>query len=137
MKEYNYHPQYKYYISPSDAFESPEEPGQYLVSAYATLVEPPIVNDGQVQIYDEKTSNWSIIDDYRGLYFNVFNGTTVHNENPTLKPKNYTKIVPPIDYDPLRYCWSEENNIWQKVKDRKSTRLNSSHTDISRMPSSA
>ena len=26
---------------------------------------------------------------------------------------------------------------FQKVKDRKSTRLNSSHTDISRMPSSA
>ena len=28
-------------------------------------------------------------------------------------------------------------NVWGQLKDRKSTRLNSSHTDISRMPSSA
>ena len=29
------------------------------------------------------------------------------------------------------------NGQWETVEDRKSTRLNSSHTDISRMPSSA
>jgi hypothetical protein len=115
MKEYNYHPQYKYYSSRSDAFESPIEPGKYLVSAYASLVEPPIVNDGQIQIYDEKTSTWTIIEDHRGLYFNIFNGDTLYNENPTLKPQNYTKISPPIDYDPLRYSWDEEDNIWQKI----------------------
>ena len=30
-----------------------------------------------------------------------------------------------------------EEELKKKIKDRKSTRLNSSHTDISRMPSSA
>ena len=33
-----------------------------------------------------------------------------------------------LEHDPLR---------WNRLLDRKSTRLNSSHTDISRMPSSA
>ena len=33
--------------------------------------------------------------------------------------------------------WTDEEFTWDKVPDRKSTRLNSSHTDISRMPSSA
>lgn len=115
MKEYNYHPQYKYYSSRSDAFESPIEPGRYLVSAYASLVEPPIVDDGQIQIYDENTSTWTIIEDHRGLYFNIFNGTTSYNENPTLKPQHYTKTAPPDDYDPAHYSWDSENEVWQKI----------------------
>ena len=32
---------------------------------------------------------------------------------------------------------SEQNKLIKEITDRKSTRLNSSHTDISRMPSSA
>ena len=32
---------------------------------------------------------------------------------------------------------NKNNELEEKLKDRKSTRLNSSHTDISRMPSSA
>ena len=33
--------------------------------------------------------------------------------------------------------WSFKDIVGNPLKDRKSTRLNSSHTDISRMPSSA
>ena len=40
------------------------------------------------------------------------------------------------DADTIRKLAGEANNINQ-LADRKSTRLNSSHTDISRMPSSA
>ena len=37
----------------------------------------------------------------------------------------------------LRSFQSARRNLWTGLLDRKSTRLNSSHTDISRMPSSA
>ena len=36
-----------------------------------------------------------------------------------------------------RYWFGDTNRISPEAPDRKSTRLNSSHTDISRMPSSA
>ena len=36
-----------------------------------------------------------------------------------------------------QYCSKKLGNVENKVSDRKSTRLNSSHTDSSRMPSSA
>ena len=45
--------------------------------------------------------------------------------------KREKNISSPWDVD----VW--ENNIGQPVKDRKSTRLNSSHLKLSRMPSSA
>ena len=42
-------------------------------------------------------------------------------------------------YDPEKHIWivEDRNHVVYEFRDRKSTRLNSSHTDISRMPSSA
>ena len=40
-------------------------------------------------------------------------------------------------YDPWVIKDQYKGTIWDEILDRKSTRLNSSHTDISRMPSSA
>ena len=45
------------------------------------------------------------------------------------------KIPEAINY--FDVCEFVKNNIPKNLVDRKSTRLNSSHTDISRMPSSA
>ena len=64
-------------------------------------------------------------------------------ENIDITPK---KIQPgdlwPGFYDGARYSYLSDRAWWNKPggrrhPDRKSTRLNSSHTDISRMPSSA
>ena len=50
--------------------------------------------------------------------------------------------VPPLIYDKMKILNKEKNPFFNNAEaeyfiDRKSTRLNSSHTDISRMPSSA
>ena len=63
--------------------------------------------------------------------------------DPTLT-KSINTVVPRMSfdlvgmsYDTTRKQVSTLNNFAANSKDRKSTRLNSSHTDISRMPSSA
>ena len=45
-----------------------------------------------------------------------------------------SRVIPIADQRATRVCWKV---IGASCLDRKSTRLNSSHTDISRMPSSA
>ena len=45
--------------------------------------------------------------------------------------------VPPAAVSEERRMQVRAYNYWASLLDRKSTRLNSSHTDISRMPSSA
>jgi hypothetical protein len=115
MKEYNYHPSYKHYISSNDAFISPLSAGEYLVSANATLLEPPIVESGKIQIFNENTKNWEIIDDFRGWYYNIFNGEELYNEIPHTRPKNYTNLEPPEDYNSIDYKWDSELKVWKKI----------------------
>ena len=50
--------------------------------------------------------------------------------------KNWKKYLGDITTDAI-WITPNINNGKFKIPDRKSTRLNSSHTDISRMPSSA
>ena len=60
-------------------------------------------------------------------------------KNQTYKCKHLVVCDGPENFDAvhklvtpnIQFCWTPDNT------DRKSTRLNSSHTDISRMPSSA
>ena len=54
----------------------------------------------------------------------------VHLHSPDVMPYTVTKI-------PLKPMIHMAGFLPQQIPDRKSTRLNSSHTDISRMPSSA
>ena len=75
-----------------------------------------------------------------GRYFTV-TGQKIRGELPT-ELQDFTDIIPErtvrltgdafADYNPPLEGWD-----LARVEDRKSTRLNSSHTDISRMPSSA
>jgi hypothetical protein len=115
MKEYNYHPIYKQYISSNDVFISPLDNREYLVSANATLIEPPQVESGKVQIFNENTKKWEIINDFRGWYYNIFNGEKIYNEIPNIKPKNHTDIAPPEDYNLTDYKWTSETKKWEKI----------------------
>jgi hypothetical protein len=117
MKEYNYHNQYKYYTASSDAFESPVEPGSYLVSSCATLLDPPEVDENHIQIFNENSNSWEIIEDLRGTYYSIFDGSSFYNENPTVKPENCTDITPPNDYSPEKYIWNSEINYWEKLNE--------------------
>jgi hypothetical protein len=115
MKEYNYHPQYKYYISEGTALESPLEPGEYLVSAFATLTPPPKVENNQIQIFNIENNSWEIKENQIGIYYNIFTGVSFYNENPLEKPDNYTKIKPPLDYNQNNYKWNSEYDFWEKI----------------------
>ena len=73
-------------------------------------------------VQSQTTSNASSISQYAALVALNSDNTFIHDLLPTLKAKRDKAIE----------ILSQLDNI-----DRKSTRLNSSHTDISRMPSSA
>lgn len=115
MKEYSYDPHYKNYTSSSECFSSPIDEGQYLVSASATLIEPPEVLENQIQIFNIKTESWDIIEDLRGKYYSIFTGQLFYNENPFEAPENCTKIKPPIDYNQNNYRWNSETDLWEKI----------------------
>ncbi len=115
MKEYNYHPQYKYYVSEGIALESPLEPGEYLISAFATFISPPDVGNDQIQIFNTISKIWEVWEDLRGTYYNVFSGVSFYNENPLEKPDNHTKIKPPLDYNQNNYKWNSEYDFWERI----------------------
>ena len=115
MREYNYDPQYKYYISSSECFKSPMDENEYLVSSSATLIPPPKVEKNQIQIFDLQNETWNIIDDLRGYYYNIFTGSSVYNENPFEKPNYHTEIKPPLDFNQDNYKWNFEYNFWERL----------------------
>ena len=59
--------------------------------------------------------------------------TQIFNENGVLVPVTVLQAGPCV----VTQVKTEENDGYKAVQDRKSTRLNSSHRSLSRMPSSA
>jgi len=93
MKIYHYHPEYKIYLGSSDADPSPLEPGVFLIPAYATELEPPEYSEGKVSVFDG--TSWDIVDDYRGIYYNIPTGQEIQHQDPLVSPENATKQQPP------------------------------------------
>lgn len=111
MKIYNYHPEYKYYFGPSDADESPLEPGVFLIPAHATDIEPPECNLGEVQVFDG--NSWNIVKDYSGVYYEIPSGNQIENLNPIAPPDSATKEKPPEVVDGYYLRW---NDKWELQK---------------------
>lgn len=107
MKVYNYHPEYKYLIGSEDAFESPLEPGVFLIPAHATDIEPPSCGKDEIQVFNE--TFWEIIKDKRGVYYSTENQELVENYNPLEFPLNATKEKPPEVPKDYKLEW---NNKW-------------------------
>jgi len=93
MKIFNYDSEYNTYTGASYADESPLEPGVYHIPAYATDVEPPECQENQIQIFDGE--KWNIIEDNRGLYYNINTLDEYFNLNPYFQSESFTKIAPP------------------------------------------
>lgn len=93
MKIYHYHPECKYYLGYSDADESPLEPGVFLIPAYATDIEPPTCTECKIPVFNG--TSWDIIDDCRGVYYNVPTGQEIQHTDPLNPPENATKQQPP------------------------------------------
>lgn len=62
MLVYNYDPVLKFYISTSEADESPLEPGVWLIPAHATTIEPPVCREDQIVVFQEDRQEWDIVD---------------------------------------------------------------------------
>ena len=107
MKIYNYHQELKYFIGEENAFESPLEPGVFLISAHATGIEPPSCESNQIQVFNE--SSWNVIEDNRGIYYSTETQQVIINDNPLKSPENTTKEVPPEVTEGYKITW---NNGW-------------------------
>jgi|OM-RGC.v1.025426607 hypothetical protein len=111
MKIYNYHPEYKHFVSESIADESPLEPGVYLIPAHATIIEPPNYESGTIPIF--RDSYWDVIEDRRGTWYRIPTGESYEVHNPFEDQINATRIAPPdltIYLQPHEYVW--EGDHW-------------------------
>jgi hypothetical protein len=108
MKIYHYHPEYKYLIYDDVAEQSPlDEPGVYLIPAHATSTEPPKFSKGFIPIFSNDL--WEIVEDKRGLYYNISTGEESYNDNPLQTPENTTTEKPPEVLEGKKLKW---NNEW-------------------------
>jgi hypothetical protein len=108
MKIYHYHPEYKNLICDDVAEQSPlDEPGVYLIPAHATSIEPPKFSKGSIPIF--LNDSWEIIEDKRGLYYNISTGEESYNDNPLQTPENTTAEKPPEVPSGKKLKW---NNEW-------------------------
>ena len=62
MLVYNYHSEFGFYTSTSEADESPLEPGIWLIPAYATTIEPPTCREDQIVVFYEDRQEWDVVD---------------------------------------------------------------------------
>ena len=67
MKIYNYNSMSGEYISQTDAVESPEEEGKFLIPAGATTVSPPTITANKAAVWNGE--GWDLVADYRGQAF--------------------------------------------------------------------
>lgn len=108
MEIYHYHPEYKFYVGSDPADESPLEPGVYLIPAHATDIEPPDCPVGKLAAFNGVS--WDLVNDYRGIYYNIDTGEEIQNTNPFASPENSTKEKPPEVANGYNLVW---NNGWE------------------------
>lgn len=112
MKEYHYHPEYKYFTYETDAFPCPRVPGEYLISANATTIEPPQTSSGFISVFDG--NSWNVIKDNRGSHYCKDSLHCHYIEDPSCCVDNFTTIPPPIqEKSPDQVIkWSSDKNDW-------------------------
>jgi hypothetical protein len=61
MNVYNYHPVTKIFLSQEPADPDPMTPGNWLIPAYATMIEPPTGDKNQFAVFNEEEKAWKLI----------------------------------------------------------------------------
>lgn len=107
MDLYFYDPEYKFYTYTQSA---EEVEGEYLIAQNSTPIEPPIVGEGCLAIFDDEASVWSAIIDNRGTYYNTTTGELSVFQNPNQSTTGFTKVVPP------HYNQSTHHLVWELDK---------------------
>jgi hypothetical protein len=93
MEIYNYHPEYKHFDGVSIADKSPLEPGVFLIPAYATDIKAPQYDEGFIPVFED--NQWKIVEEKRGIYYNIQTQEVIENYNPIKEPENATRETPP------------------------------------------
>lgn len=90
---YNYDPDTGEYLGLETAYESPMEPGVYLLPAHSTETVPPEAGEHQAAVY--RNGAWTLVEDHRGeVWYDT--ATQERHEIKTLGivPETWTQIVP-------------------------------------------
>lgn len=74
MQEHSYDSTTGEYVGSGPAFESPLEPGEYLVSANATILPLPPAKAGSARVFNG--ASWGYVPDFRGKTVYFVDGTT-------------------------------------------------------------
>ena len=90
---YNYNRDTGEYLGLETAYESPMEPGVYLLPAHSTETAPPEAGEHQAAVYSDGA--WTLVEDHRGeVWYDT--ATQERHEIKTLGivPETWTQIVP-------------------------------------------
>lgn len=90
---YNYNPETGEYLGLETAYESPLEPGVYLLPAHSTEAEPPEAGAGRVAVFADGA--WTLVDDHRGeVWYDTATQERHEIKNLGVVPETWTQVVP-------------------------------------------
>lgn len=90
---YNYNPDTGEYLGPETAYESPLEPGVYLIPAHATTIAPPEADDGRVAVFADGA--WTLVEDHRGeVWYDTATQERHEIKNLGIVPEAWTQSEP-------------------------------------------
>ncbi len=87
IKVYQYHPVFYYFVGISTAPEDPFKSDKYILPADSTEIKPPIVQNGQIAIFDCVNKKWNICED-SFLHPKVINISFVARNNTAQKQRS-------------------------------------------------
>lgn len=90
---YNYDPDTGEYLGPESAYESPMEPGVYLMPAHSTEAEPPEAGEHQAAVYSDGA--WTLVEDHRGeVWYDTVTQERHEIKNLGVVPETWTRSEP-------------------------------------------
>lgn len=90
---FNYHPVTGEYLGEVQADESPLEPGEYLIPAFATTKIPPASGAREVAVFNVGDDDWVIAPDYRAVpLYSTVDGSEVTVTGIGAQPDNTTEL---------------------------------------------
>ena len=90
---YNYNRDTGEYLGLETAYESPMEPGVYLLPAHSTETAPPEAGEHQAAVYSDGA--WTLVEDHRGeVWYDTATQERHEIKELGIVPETWTQIVP-------------------------------------------
>lgn len=114
MKLYLFNIRTGEYIGEKMANANPANPSQYLIPANATDIEPPAIEDGQIALFNMVNKTWEVINDPRGIWYNIDTKQQVTVLNPRHDIIGLTRLKPSSKHD----TWDGEKWLTDEVQEK-------------------